>query len=82
VPSGVDAVVENVTVANQTAPSFLTVRPYGTVRPVVSDLNVKAGEIVPNLEVVKLNSVAASYFNAVGQTDVITDVAGWYVPAP
>jgi hypothetical protein len=82
VPSGVDAVVENVTVANPTAASFLTVFPLGPAPPLASDLNFNAGEIVPNLVVVKLNSAGASYFNANGQTDVIADVAGWYVPAP
>jgi hypothetical protein len=61
--------------------SFLTVFPFGTPRPVVSDLNFTAGEIVPNLVVVKLNSAGVSYFNAVGVTAVIADVAGWYVAA-
>jgi hypothetical protein len=73
------AVVVNVTVTNPTAPSFLTVWPDGSTKPLASDLNYVAGLTVPNLVVVKLGANGAiDLYNASGMTDVIVDVVGWY----
>jgi hypothetical protein len=68
-----------VTVTNPSAPSFLTVWPDGSTRPLASDLNYLAGLTVPNLVVVKLGANGAiDLFNAFGTTDVVVDVVGWY----
>jgi hypothetical protein len=68
-----------VTVTNPTGPSFLTVWPDGSTKPLASDLNYVAGLTVPNLVVVKLGaSGAIDLFNASGTTDVVVDVVGWY----
>jgi hypothetical protein len=73
------AVIANVTVTNPTAPSFLTVWPDGSTKPLASDLNYVAGLTVPNLVVVKVGaSGAIDLFNASGTTDVVVDVVGWY----
>lgn len=71
--------VGNVTVANTTAESYLTVHPAGFGRPASSNLNWKAGEIRPNLVMMGTDSYGFNtFFNAAGSTDVIVDIAGWY----
>jgi beta-glucanase (GH16 family) len=73
------AVVLNVTVTNPSAASFMTVWPDGTPRPLASDLNYVARQTVANLVIVKLGTNGSiDIFNAVGTTDVVVDVVGWY----
>jgi len=77
---GVSAVVVNVTVTNPTAPSYLTLWPDGTQRPLASDLNFMPGQTVPNLVVLKLGPSSPSFdiYNAAGSTDVVIDLVGFY----
>jgi hypothetical protein len=76
--SGVAAVVMNVTVANTTGASYLTVYPAGFLRPTASNLNWTAGKTVANLVEVAIGANGqVGVYNAVGNTDVIFDVAGW-----
>ena len=78
-PTGTTAAVLNVTVTNPTAPSYLTVWPDGTTRPLASDLNFVGGLTIANLVIVKLGSNGkVDIYNAAGSTDVIVDVVGWY----
>jgi hypothetical protein len=67
-------------------PSYLTLWPDGSAQPVDSDLNWVSGETVPNLVVVKLGTGSTfDIFNAVGSTDVVIDLVGFYgasVPTP
>jgi hypothetical protein len=85
-PAGASAVVLNVTAASPTAPSWLTVYPFGAVRPNASNLNFRAGQTVPNRVIVQLgkNSQSVtpggwiSISNAYGSVHVIVDVAGWF----
>jgi hypothetical protein len=80
--SGVAAVVLNVTVTDTTASSYLTVWPAGWPRPLASNLNWTAGTTVPNLVEVAVGvGGQVSIFNAMGNTDVLFDVAG-YVATP
>jgi hypothetical protein len=83
---GISAVVFNVTVTNPTMASYVTLWPDGPPRPPISDLNFTAGETVPNLVVVKLGNLSKiDIYNALGQTDLIMDMVGYYgsaVPAP
>jgi hypothetical protein len=78
--SGASAVVLNVTVANGTAPSYLTLFPSDApAMPTASNLNFVAGQTVPNRVMVKLSSSGqVTIYNAQGNVDVIIDVAGWY----
>jgi hypothetical protein len=77
--SGVSAVVLNVTVTGPSAGSYLTVYPSGSSVPTASNLNFSPGQTVPNLVVVKVGSGGmVNVYNAVGATDVVFDVAGWY----
>jgi hypothetical protein len=72
------AVVLNVTVADATASSYLTVYPTGVTRPLASNLNFVAGQAVPNLVEVALGSDGkVAVYNFSGTVDVIFDVAGW-----
>ncbi len=78
-PTGVSAVVLNVTATNTTAAGYLTVFPFGAGRPVASNLNFVAGQTVPNRVVVKVGTNGqVSVFNFTGNTDVVVDVGGWF----
>ncbi len=77
--SGAEAVAVNVTATDATSASYLTVYPAGESRPLASNLNFAAGETVANQVVVPLGAGGAvTVYNAVGETDVVVDVAGWF----
>ena len=82
--TGVAAVVLNVTATDATAPdSFLTVYPGGAVRPVASNLNVKAGTTTTNLVKVAVPATGekagkVTIYNNLGSVSVVADVNGWY----
>jgi hypothetical protein len=79
--SGVTAVVINVTVTNPSHNSFLTLFPAGVPAPKASNLNFAAGQTVANLVVVKVGAGGAvDLTNAIGTTDVVGDVVGYYAP--
>src|SRR5450631_331729 len=80
-PAGATAVAINVTVANPTAGSYLSVYPGGTTRPTASNLNFVAGQTIPNLVVVPLGSGGTvTFYNAVGTVNVIADLVGSFAP--
>jgi len=81
IPSGVSAVVLDVTVTDTTTTSHLTVSPAGQSVPTVSDLNWTAGRTVPNLAIATVGTDGQiDLSNFAGSTDVIVDVVGWYLP--
>ena len=76
---GATAVIVNVTVANPTAASNLTIWPDLATRPTASDLNWVAGQTVPNLVVVQLSAGGKiDIYNPFGTANVIVDVVGYY----
>lgn len=78
-PSGVAAVVLNVTVTGPTSEGFLTVYPAGLPVPLASNLNFAAGQTVPNRVIVKVGSNGAvSIYNGYGLAQVVVDVNGWF----
>ncbi|MEU7015887.1 FlgD immunoglobulin-like domain containing protein [Streptomyces sp. NPDC046385] len=77
---GVTAVVLNVTATNPTASTFVSVYPYGTTRTSASNLNVVAGQTVPNLVVVPVKDGKVTFYNRSGSIDLLADVAGYYSP--
>lgn len=83
--SGVSAIVLNLTATNPTAPSYLTVWPAGTARPLASNLNFIAGQTVANRVIVPVGTGSyagqVSIYDAAGHTDVIADVGGWFTDA-
>lgn len=78
-PTGATAVALNVTAAGPTMPSYLTIHPSGTVRPLASNLVLAPGAAVANLAVAPLGPDGAiDVFNAYGTTDLILDLVGWF----
>jgi hypothetical protein len=82
VPVDAAAVVINVTAVAPTRDTYVTVWPAGRVRPVVSSLNLAAGQVVGNLVVAEVGANGrVELYNHNGEVDVVFDVVG-YVPAP
>jgi hypothetical protein len=81
VPADATAVALNVTATGTTAASYLSVYPAGGTRPLVSNVNWAAGETVPNLVIVPVGSGGAvTFYNALGRTDVLADLEGYFAP--
>ncbi|MFJ9829104.1 FlgD immunoglobulin-like domain containing protein [Streptomyces sp. NPDC101160] len=77
--TGVSAVVLNVTVTNPTSSTWVAVYPYGTARPLVSNLNVPKGRSVPNQVTVPVSRDGkVTLYNAWGSADLLVDVSGYY----
>ncbi len=77
--TGVSAVALNVTAVLPTATSYLTAWPTSEPRPTASNLNYVAGDVVPNLVIVKVGSAGrVSLYNNTGQTHILADIVGWY----
>ena len=73
------AVVLNVTVTDASQPSYLTVWPSNVGQPGTSDVNFVPGESQPNFVVVGLSPTGqVSFYNQLGNADVVVDVEGWY----
>ncbi|MHB1007967.1 MAG: N-acetylmuramoyl-L-alanine amidase [Propionibacteriaceae bacterium] len=80
VPADASAVSLNVTVTNAKAVGFVTVWPTGGTRPVASNLNVDAGQTVPNLVTVKVGTsgTVSLYNSSTSPLDLIVDLGGYY----
>jgi hypothetical protein len=78
IPSGVSAVLLNITVTGTTSSGVLTAWPDGISRPSTSNLNWAKGWTVPNLVLVPVGSdgYVDIYVNA--PTHVIADVTGYF----
>ena len=79
--SGVSGVDVNVTVVDTSGSSYLSIWPYGSSRPVVSDLNWTPGAQLSNAAVVGVPNRAIDIYNGMGDVDVIVDVDGYFSPA-
>ena len=80
VPSGITALVANVTVTDTDANGgYLTVYPGGTV-PNISDLNWTSGATVANQCLITVSSNGSfSVYNFAGSADIIVDVSGYFL---
>ncbi len=81
-PSGVSAVILNITVTEPAWGGFITAYPGSSYqRPTVSNVNYTAGRTVPNLAVVPLGgSNRVSFYNgSTGSTHLVADVLGYVV---
>ncbi|MDX1620024.1 MAG: S8 family serine peptidase [Nitriliruptorales bacterium] len=78
--SGVAAVVTNVTAVEPTATeTYLSVYPTGTSRPTASNLNLRRGEIFPNLVTATIGDKGTvEVYNHSGSTHLVVDVSGFY----
>lgn len=79
-PSGVRAVVLGVTGVGATGPTYLSVYPSDAAqRPVVSNLNLTRGAVVPNLAIVSAPPAGTlRIYNANGTTYAVVDLFGYY----
>jgi hypothetical protein len=80
-PSGVGAVVLNVTAVDASRATFVTVWPSGVSRPKASTLNPAAGGVSANEIIAKVGSNGqVSIYNHNGEVDLLFDVVG-YLPS-
>ncbi len=78
--SNATAVVTNLTAVNTTAASYFTAYPGGT-RPLASDVNWSAGQVVPNLTIAALSGTGSfDIYNANGEADLLIDAFGYFSP--
>lgn len=80
VPSqGVSGVMLNVTAVSPTATTFVTVYPGGTDRPTASNLNVSAGQVIPNMVLARVGATGTVLmYNNGGVVDLVADVVGYF----
>ncbi len=80
VPATATAVVLNVTAVAATMAGYVTVYPDGVKRPLAANLNVDAGDTVPNLVVAKIGSNGnVRLYNREGTVDLVADVNGYFI---
>lgn len=76
---GNGSVALNVTVTDATSPSYLTVWPWGKLRPNASNLNFVPGRAIPNMVIVPLGpNGEIGLFNSAGSAHIIVDVLGYF----
>jgi hypothetical protein len=81
VPEGTTAVVLNLTGVAPTSSTYVTVWPAEEPRPIVSNLNLAAGETRANAVTVALGaSRSLSLFNNAGRVNLVADLSGYYSP--
>ena len=78
VPDVVSAVSLNVTVVNPARPGFVTVYPCTVQRPLASNLNYVAGDVVPNGVIAPVGATGKVCFYSSASTDIVVDIAGWF----
>ena len=81
VPADATAAVLNVTAVNPDGAGYVTVWPAGQPMPVASSLNTDTGRTRPNLVVAKVGTggaVSLFDYDAVGGTDLVVDVVGYF----
>lgn len=82
IPANVAAVVFNLTVTEARSFGFITAYPSGSLLPDASNLNYEKGQTVPNLVTVPVgpDGEVTLYNRSSGSTQLIADVAGYYLP--
>jgi hypothetical protein len=81
VPANATAIVANLTVTNADLGSFVTAWPAGSVTPNASNINFGPGQTIASLATIEIGAGdAISLANAVGGTDIVIDVVGYYAP--
>jgi hypothetical protein len=86
VPANATSVILNVTGIAPTTATFVSVYPRSTTtppRPAASNLNLVAGQTVPNLVSVGTGTNTDVWlFNNAGGINLLADLAGYFVPVP
>ncbi|HEY4024736.1 MAG TPA: hypothetical protein VGM75_39030 [Pseudonocardiaceae bacterium] len=83
-PPSAQAVVFDLTGTNTTNGTYVSAYPDGGQRPIVSNLNLVAGQTASNLSAVTIGSGSKiDLYNLNGNVDVLVDLAGYFAaPAP
>jgi len=80
--AGVSAVALNLTATNASTATYLTVFPTGGTPPTTSNLNLAAGQTVPNRVIAAVGTGGkVSVYNRGGSVDLVVDVGGWFTDA-
>jgi hypothetical protein len=78
VPANASTVVLNVTATDVRGSGFVTVWPCGSSQPLASNLNVVAGQTVPNAVVAGLGSGGTVCLFTSAATHLVVDVTGYF----
>lgn len=78
VPANVIAVALNVTVVSPQAPGFITVYPCASGRPLASNINYSAGQVIPNGVIAPVDLDGNICFFASAPTNLVVDLLGWF----
>jgi hypothetical protein len=77
--SGVSGVMLNVTAVAPTGNTFVTVYPGGSECPTASNLNVSAGQVIPNMVLARLGrDGTVMIYNNGGLIDIVADIVGYF----
>ncbi|MFN3235535.1 MAG: PPC domain-containing protein [Pseudomonadales bacterium] len=77
VPASATAVALNVTVVEPESPGFITVYPCSAGRPLASNINYVAGQVIPN-GVIAPGWSGKVCFYASAPTNLVVDLSGWF----
>lgn len=78
VPSNAKSVVLNVTAALPSSNGFITVFACGQERPNASNLNFRAGDVIPNAVIASLGTGGKICLYTSATTDILVDVSGYF----
>ncbi len=83
IPANAQALAGNITVLNPTAQfGYLTLYPNGVSAPLAANMIYAPGEILSNAFIVSMNNVGEFNVFAERTIDVVTDIGGYFAPAP
>jgi uncharacterized delta-60 repeat protein len=78
-PTGVAAVLMNLTATEASGPGYVTVWPSGAPRPTASNLNIeRAGQTLPNLVLAPVGADGRIAIYTQAGTHIVADVVGWF----
>ena len=77
VPGSASAVLVNLTAVNASASGYLTAYPCGSKRPLASNVNYLAGQVVPNSALVKVGDGGKVCIFTLSELDLVVDVNGF-----
>ena len=78
IPSTASTVALNLTVVDPTAPGFITAYPCDATRPLASNVNYVAGQVVANGVIAPVSASGKVCLYSSVATDIIVDLAGWF----
>jgi hypothetical protein len=78
IPSTASTVALNLTVVDPTAPGFITAYPCDGPRPLASNVNYVAGQVVANGVIAPVSASGKVCLYSSVATDIIVDLAGWF----